>query len=407
MGNLSGTVKLRYLHLKTSAEAYDALKTVRVDPYGIEAMLPKMENVNILLEDIECKIANIIKQEMLSVGGDCAVARESVACAIPTTDAIIMGSLKQIKRFTDKISAQPFGLKNISNDIKHILKNLMKETHVLKTNKRDMVLGERTYIMGILNVTPDSFSDGGHFTTAGEAIEHGIQMAEDGADIIDIGGESSRPGAENISTEEELKRVIPVVKGLTEKIRCPISIDTTKAEVAAAAIQNGAEIVNDISAMRFDNRMPEVIKATGAAVIMMHMRGTPRNMQKGDIQYHNVRGDIIHFLRERIVEASRLGIEKEKIVVDPGIGFGKSRDDNLKLLKYLYEFKILGVPIMVGTSRKSFIGHITGGDPLARLEGTAATVAVSIMNGANILRVHDVKFMRKTALMMDAVKNII
>ncbi|MBN1380820.1 MAG: dihydropteroate synthase [Deltaproteobacteria bacterium] len=395
------------MHLKTDDEACKALKKVKVDPYGIEAMLPKMQNLNILLEQLECKVANIIKQEMLSVGGDCAVARESVSCTIPATDAIIMGTLKQIQRFSDKITLQPFGLKAISKEISVLLQNLMKETHVLKTNKREIVLGDRSMIMGILNVTPDSFSDGGHFMSAEDAVKHGIRMVEEGADIIDVGGESSRPGAESIPVKEELQRVIPVIGMLSEKIHCPISIDTTKAEVAREAVQNGAEIVNDISAMRFDDRMPEVIKDAETAIVLMHMRGTPGDMQKGDIRYENVRGDIINFLRNRIDAALHAGIQREKIIIDPGIGFGKMPEDNLQLLKYLQEFKVLGLPIMVGTSRKSFIGHITGGNPLHRLEGTTATIVIAIMNGAHILRVHDVEFIKKAAVVTDAVKNVI
>lgn len=404
--NHSGSIRLRYLHLTSVNEACQALKLVGVDPYGIEAMLPKMKNLNILLEDIECKIANIIKQEMLSVGGDCAVARESVACTIPATDAIIMGSVKQIERFTDKVSAQPFGLKIISNTIKQLLQNISKESYLLRTSKREFTLGDQTFIMGILNVTPDSFSDGGHLIDHVEAIEYGIRMVEEGADIIDIGGESSRPGAHTIDEDEELKRVIPVIKGLSEKVKCPISIDTTKANVAGTALMNGAEIVNDISAMQFDDHMPHVVRDMGAAVVLMHMRGAPENMQKGKIHYHSVRGDIIGYLRKRMETAVSFGIERGRFIIDPGLGFGKTPEDNLQLLKYLSEFKILDAPIIVGSSRKSFIGHVTGGEPLDRLEGTAATVAIAIMNGAKIVRVHDVKFMKRIALMVDAVKNI-
>jgi dihydropteroate synthase len=398
-------ITLRYLHLTSINEAFETLKSVGTDPYGIQSMLPKMENVNIILEDVPCKIANIIKQEMLSVGGDCAVARGSVACSIPSTDAVIMGSVKQIERFTDKILAQPFGLNNTAIKIKQLLKDISKESYILKTSKREIILGERTFVMGVLNVTPDSFSDGGRFINHADVIAHGIRMAEEGADIIDIGGESSRPGAHAVGTEEELKRVIPVIKDLSDKIHCPISVDTMKADVARSALKNGAEIVNDISAMQFDKNMLDVVKDASAAVVLMHMRGNPENMQKGDIHYHSVRGDIIQFLNERIKEAVSLGIEMERIIIDPGLGFGKTPDDNLRLLKYLSEFKILGRPILVGSSRKSFIGQVTGGEPIERLEGTAATVAVAIMNGAQIIRVHDVKFMKKTALMVDAVRN--
>jgi len=264
-------------------------------------------------------------------------------------------------------------------------------------------MGDRTLIMGILNVTPDSFSDGGQFHSHEEAIEYGLKMVEEGADIIDIGGESSRPGAEAISVKEEKERVMPVIKGLTGRLDVPISIDTTKSEVARGALECGAEIINDISAMTLDDRMSSLVEKTGAAVILMHMRGTPRNMQKGNLTYKSICGDIIEFLKERISNAHLSGILNEKIMIDPGFGFGKTSEDNLKLLKYMDEFKILGRPIVAGVSRKNFIGKITGGEPSDREEGTAAAVTAAILHGANIIRVHDVKRMKKVVSMTDAI----
>jgi len=228
-------------------------------------------------------------------------------------------------------------------------------------------------------------------------------LEEEGADILDIGGESSRPGSDSVSTEEELKRVIPLIRELKKHSHIPISIDTSKSEIARVALEEGAEIVNDISAMRFDERMPGIVARYGAPVILMHMRGIPKTMQVGDISYRSLMSDIIQFLRERIEKAQSSGIDVDNIIVDPGIGFGKTTNDNIKLLKHLQEFKTLGRPILVGASRKRFIGEITGGDPSDRIEGTAATVAAAIMNGAHILRVHDVKFMRRVSSMADAI----
>ena len=276
-------------------------------------------------------------------------------------------------------------------------------TYILNTGKRKLVLGERTLIMGILNVTPDSFSDGGRFLSTDDAIAEGISMAKDGADILDIGGESSRPGSEAVPADEEMKRVIPVIRSLAERVRIPISIDTTKALVAGEAIANGAEIVNDISALMFDRGMPEVIAKTGAAVILMHMRGTPKDMQEGDLIYHSLPGDIISFLKERIKVAELAGIDPLAIMIDPGFGFGKTPEDNLKLLKHLSYFTELKKPIVTGVSRKSFIGKITGGEPFERIEGTAAALTVTVMNGTHIARVHDVKAMKKVAAMADAI----
>jgi len=379
------------------------LRKIGVDPYGIEAMMPKMTHLNILLEGIKCNIANIIKQEMLSIGGDAAVSRASVSCSVEKTDVIIMGTTKQIQRFSDKMSIQPLGLSNLSKAIKQLLSNISQDLFVLRTFKREIVLGDRTQVMGILNVTPDSFSDGGLFNVPEDAIEYGLRLVEEGADIIDVGGESSRPGAEHVPVEEERSRVIPVIKGLADRVKIPISIDTTKAEVAREAIENGAEIINDISAMSFDVSMADVIADTGAAVILMHMRGNPQNMQKGDLFYKSLLGDIIEFLGDKMEKTELAGIDLENIMIDPGVGFGKTGEDSMRLLKYLSELKVLGRPIVTGVSRKSFIGKITDGGPLERMEGTAAAVTASIMNGTNVVRVHDVKAMKKVVAMADAI----
>jgi dihydropteroate synthase len=257
--------------------------------------------------------------------------------------------------------------------------------------------------MGILNVTPDSFSDGGFFYSQQKAIEHGLQMVDDGADIIDVGGESSRPGAESVSTAIELKRVLPVIDGLVKKIKVPVSIDTIKAQVARQAIESGAEIVNDISALHSDKKMTKTIKDTGAAAILMHMRGKPRNMQKGNLVYNNLMAEIADYLKKSSEKALKEGVEKDRLVIDPGIGFGKTPEDNYKIIKNLSQLKELGMPIMVGTSRKSFIGIVIGGEPKERIEGTAATVAAAIINGCHIVRVHDVETMKKVAAVADAI----
>jgi dihydropteroate synthase len=275
---------------------------------------------------------------------------------------------------------------------------------LLVTSKRSIRLGDRTLIMGIINLTPDSFSDGGRYATSEMAVDEGLRMVEEGADILDIGGESSRPGSEPVPEEEELRRVIPVIRGLAGKVSVPLSVDTMKAGVAHAALIEGAEIVNDISSMKYDDQMTEVVAKAGAAIILMHMRGMPKTMQSGDLTYHSVQGEVISFLKERIDAALKRGITPEQIMVDPGLGFGKSATDSLLLIKHLREFAILGRPIVVGPSRKSFIGHVTGGGPQERFEGTAAAVTVSIMNGSRVIRVHDVAAMKKVAAMADALR---
>jgi len=399
---------MRSLHVPFPSEAAALLKEVGVDPYGIDAMLPKMSHLNVLIEGLECRVANIVKQEMLSVGGDAAVARGSVGCAIERTDAILMGTAKQIQRFAEKISCQPLGLRVIAERLRELLANMAKESILLRTPKRKIVFGKKTHIMGILNVTPDSFSDGGRYLLPDQAVARGIQLAEEGADILDIGGESSRPGSDPVSLTEEANRVLPVIKRLVREIDIPVSIDTTKAEIAREALAAGAEIINDISSMSFDEHMMQTVIDSGAAVVLMHMRGKPKNMQKGDLTYRSVRGEVIQSLRERMNQAVSSGIEEERILVDPGFGFGKKPADSLKLLKHLSEFKSLGRPILVGPSRKYFIAAAMAEkeaipDPLQRIEGTAAAVVAAIMNGAHIVRVHDVSVMKKTAAVTDAI----
>ncbi|HLA28126.1 MAG TPA: dihydropteroate synthase [Syntrophales bacterium] len=257
--------------------------------------------------------------------------------------------------------------------------------------------------MGIVNATPDSFSDGGRFTTSAEAVDEGMRLVEAGADILDVGGESTRPGSDPVTLEEELKRTMPVIGALANKVNVPISIDTTKAAVAREAINMGAEIINDVSAMRFDEKMPKVAADTGAGLILMHMRGLPKIMQTGSIVYQSLIDDIIAFLRERLQSAQSLGVEIDRAMIDPGIGFGKTAEDNMKILKHLGRFRALGRPILTGVSRKAFIGKVTGGEPRERLAGTAAAVVVSIMNGSSIVRVHDVETMKKVVDMTDAI----
>ncbi|RII27070.1 MAG: dihydropteroate synthase [Geobacter sp.] len=256
--------------------------------------------------------------------------------------------------------------------------------------------------MGILNVTPDSFSDGNRFFFPEKAVERALAMEADGADIIDIGGESTRPNAPPVSAEEELRRVVPVVECLAGRLGIPISVDTTKAVVAEAALAAGAEIINDVSAMTFDARMAGVIAAAGAGVVLQHTRGTPVEMQH-DTSYGDLVGEVTRFLEDAIRRARQAGITDGQMVVDPGIGFGKDCAGNLEILRRLDEFSSLGRPILVGTSRKAFIGKVLDRGVDDRLFGTAATVALALVNGATVFRVHDVRAMRDVAYMSRAI----
>lgn len=261
----------------------------------------------------------------------------------------------------------------------------------------------RTVVMGILNVTPDSFYDGGRYAQPEAAVRRALQMVEEGADILDIGGESTRPGSQPVSEEEELCRVLPVIEAIRERTDVPLSIDTTKSRVAERALQAGACMVNDISGLGFDPRMAEVVAQHGALCCIMHIQGTPQTMQRNP-HYEDVVRDISRYFEQRLALAERAGIPREHIWLDPGIGFGKTVEHNLDILRRLRGLTVLGLPLLVGTSRKSFIGKVLGDlPPEERLEGTAATVAIAIINGANAVRVHDVKEMVRVARMIDAV----
>lgn len=257
--------------------------------------------------------------------------------------------------------------------------------------------------MGVLNVTPDSFYDGGRYHRLDDAIAQGLRMAEAGADIIDVGGESTRPFSNLLSIDEELKRVIPVIEALSKKITLPISIDTYKSEVAKRALEAGAAMVNDISAMRFDPSMGNVVAATGVPIVLMHMKGEPKNMQINPT-YDDLLGEIEDFLRGTAEKAVSMGIKRDLIIIDPGIGFGKSLDDNLTILRELQRFSSLGYPILAGTSNKSFIGHVLDLPVESRDTGTTATIAAAVMNGAHIIRAHNVRTAKETVTIVDAIK---
>ena len=274
------------------------------------------------------------------------------------------------------------------------------QKYELDCRGKKLFLHKRTHIMGILNVTPDSFYDGGRYHHAEQAVERGLRLEAEGADVIDVGGESTRPGAQSISVQEELDRVLPVIEALVKNVTVPISIDTYKAPVAEAALQAGAHMVNDISGFHFDLELPEIVAKYQVPVVLMHIKGTPREMQR-DPRYLDLLGEVIDYLKEGITRAHRAGVSEEQIVIDPGIGFGKRLHDNYVLLQRLPELQLLRKPILVGPSRKSFIGKVVNRPPEERLWGTAAAVTVAILNGADIIRVHDVAAIKQVAQIAD------
>ncbi|HSB03868.1 MAG TPA: dihydropteroate synthase [Thermodesulfobacteriota bacterium] len=376
---------------------------VGVAPTGMKLMEGKTIHLNLKVEGITPRASNLLKQEMLSLGGDAAVDGRGLDCSTELTDAILIGTHKQFERLTSKLEQYPV-FQDLIFALKSALKNLSKTHYTLRCRKRTFVLGKKTLLMGVLNVTPDSFSDGGLFFEKEKAVAQGLKMVEEGADLIDIGGESTRPGSRPLDPKEELRRVIPVIESLVQRTDVPISIDTYKSFVAREAIRAGAAMINDISGLHFDLNLADVGAKEKVPMILMHIRGTPETMQT-DIHYDALFSEIIQSLRESVHHAESAGVDPDQIIIDPGIGFGKTLEHNLLLLKHLSEFRILGKPLLVGTSRKSFIGKILKTQEVSeRLEGTLASIAIGVLNGAHIIRCHDVLQAKKAIAVADAIR---
>ena len=392
----------RILSIKKPEDIIEEFKNIGVTSGGIVSMSPKANSIALKLKDIRIGAANIIKQDMLSIGGDAAVSRGVVDGKVDRSDVIILGNLHKIKLLLKKLSHQDiFEIPQICKSIARLIqietdikkKQIKARGHILPLN--------RTLIMGILNVSPDSFYDGGKYTTLYSALTQIEKMVEQGADIIDIGGQSTRPYSQKISSEEEVSRVMPVIEKAISKFDIPISVDTYKSEVARTALQTGIHIVNDISALRFDKNMASnIAKFPDVPVILMHIKGTPQNMQDNPI-YDDVIEEILEYLNESIKIARDAGIKDENIIIDPGIGFGKRVKDNVKIIQKISEFRCLDKPILLGCSNKSFIGKILDTEKEQRLEGTLAANAFAILNGVNIIRVHEVAEHKKISQMID------
>jgi len=393
---------IRCLHITNARDAIHEMGKVGVDPTGMKLMKGKTLHYNLRVEGIDPRTANLLKQEMLSVGGDAALDRRGLDCSSSSTDALLMGTEKQFEKLFSKLEQYP-DLHPFGQSLKEILRNLSRAHYTIRCRKRTFTLGKQTLLMGVLNVTPDSFSDGGLFFDKEKAIAQGLKMIEEGADFIDIGGESTRPGSKPLGLDEELRRVIPVIEFLAREADVPISIDTYKSTVAKKAIEAGAQIINDISGLHLDPSLSQVAAKEDVPLVLMHIRGNPETMQK-DIHYESLFSEIIQYLKDSIQRAELAGVDPEQIIIDPGIGFGKTVQDNLLILKNLQEFKILGKPLLLGTSRKSFIGKILNADVTERLEGTLSSIVVGVLNGAHIIRCHDVLQAKRAIAIADAVR---
>ena len=383
------------LKINQPEQLLEEFRAIGADEAGIRLMLPKAETKLIKLYQVSLKAANLLKQEMLSRGGDAVLHRDVSTLKRDFSDLILIGTRRQFFEIIHKLKVQPFGLKHIGNEIQQVLKRELafEKEKVIFANRKEVTIGKRTLVMGILNVTPDSFSDGGKFNRVDTAIAHAKEMVAAGADMIDIGGESTRPGHEEVSLDEELDRVIPVVQRLSKEIDVPISIDTYKAEVAKQAIEAGAHIINDIWGLKKDPEMASVVAELNVPVIIMHNRtGT---------NYNSLIDDIIQDLWDSIDIARKAGVNDQQIILDPGIGFAKTYEQNLMVMNRLDEIVHMGFPVLLGTSRKSMIGMTLDLPVDDRVEGTAATVALGIAKGCKIIRIHDVKEMSRVAKMMD------
>jgi dihydropteroate synthase len=380
----------RVVLITSPEDAAREMRRIGVSDGGIRAMAPKTQTVVVKVSGASVPLAHIIKQQMLSIGGDAAVARGVLTHEVDSTDVLVIGTVAQLGELVQKLSYQQFGLPELGERIAALLSAIAPRPRLtLRARHHSLDLGKKVHVMGILNVTPDSFSDGGLYLQPTEALDHALEMAGDGADIIDVGGQSSRPGSEPVPESEELKRVIPVVERVHAQWDGPISIDTTRARVAEEALKAGASIVNDITAFTGDPDVARVTARFEAACVLMHMQGTPATMQDAPV-YDDLVGEIARFLAKAIGTAAATGIGDDQIVVDPGIGFGKTTAHNLAILRHLPELKVLGKPILVGPSRKAFIGRVLDLQVDERLEGTLAAAAYAVTQGARILRVHDV-----------------
>lgn len=381
--------RMRILSVSTPEQVRAQMEMIGVDSCGIERMLGKAAHLNILLHRVFCGAANILKQEMLSLGGDAAVARGTVCCCVSHSDVLLMGTRKQLRALSRRLAAQPFGLRKVGQQLTTLLERQECPPLQLKGNGATLDLS-RPCVMGILNATPDSFHDGGTAAGLDALLRRAAEQVRDGVDIFDVGGESTRPGASQVALDAELERVLPLIEALKREFDLPVSVDTSKAEVARLSLAGGAAFVNDISGLTFDPHMAQVVAQGQAGVFIMHTPARPDVMLQ-HTSYTDLMTEITASLMVSVERAQAAGIASEAIALDPGIGFGKNVSGNLTLIQRLQEIAALGYPVLLGTSRKGFIGHVLKQPQTSqRLAGSLATIVLGLTHGARIFRVHDV-----------------
>jgi dihydropteroate synthase len=394
---------VRLLSVDNPADLKRELAAVGADPQCWPIFLAKSRVVAIKVEGLSTAGANILKQTAIACGGDCAVNRAIVSGRVRHTNAVLFVTLRQLRALVDRLASQPECVARLVPELAELSMRMLLPARTIKLGRKTIDLGGRTYVMGILNVTPDSFSDGGRFVEPQAALDHAMVMAEAGADFIDVGAESTRPGSRSVPAKEQLARLLPVLRAMKKRVRVPVSVDTTSATVAQAALREGAAIVNDVSALGGDRRMAAVVARAGVPCILMHMKGRPRTMQQNP-EYSDLMAEVVSFLATALARGEQAGIERRQMLVDPGIGFGKTVNHNLEILRRLAELESLGAPVVVGPSRKRFIGAATDAPPGERLEGTIAACLLAAANGANVVRVHDVKPVVKALRLADAIE---
>lgn len=389
------------LRLATQTLA-EELEQLSLHPVSKNIFLNKGEIIPLKLLEIRTPAANIIKQEMLACGGDCAVPASCVVCGEKYVNAILLGTRKHYHRLIEKLEQMSyFGIEKIKDDLKKILGVDIKQTILADGRVLDY---KKMQVMGILNITPDSFYANSRVPELEAVLQRAGKMLEEGAGILDIGGESTRPGSDAVSPEEECARVVPVIRAIKEKYpEAVISVDTYRAQTAARALEAGADIINDVTAMDGDPDMLEVVMKSKAPIILMHMRGTPKNMQS-NCEYANVVTEVATYLQKQAELLLNHGVSKDKIILDPGIGFAKNVQQNLQLMQNLKVLTSLEYPVLLATSRKSTIGSVLGNLAAEeRLEGTIATSCQAVYAGAQIVRVHDVKENLRAIRMLEAI----
>ena len=396
-------LKPRILAAPLKSTVQEEIRGIPVSSEVVEHLSRKSQGYAVLLNDISAPQAHILKETMLSLDGDTAVHRMLIKTPVESSKLVVVGTMHQLSALRLKMKNQPFAMSQIAECVEQAISNFNKKNFTLKLRGEKRIKIEKPLVMGVLNVTADSFSDGGKFLKQNDAISQALRMIEEGAEIIDVGGESSRPGAAPLSETEEMRNVLPVIEKLRAKTDVIISVDTFKPDVARKAVDAGADIINDITGAR----NPELVQTavdTGSAYIVMHMQGNPQNMQKNP-EYESVLSEIYAYLFNADITLQNAGISPDRIIHDVGFGFGKALEHNLKLLKYLHQFRTIGRPLLAGLSRKSLFKFITGAKVDDRLIETVSAHYHCLCQGVKILRVHDVKEAVKAVKVFNAIEN--